>query len=147
RKIRIELDRSTEKGLRGFQVRGAWATHVPTPTLVRFPRVESFRWLPDCARTLSLTHPRNDRGRNRLRDFVLHRENVRQTAVVPLRPQVIAALCLDELTCNANPIAAAADTTFEHVTDTEFSGNLFHVDGTTFVGEAGVPRDDKKRRA
>lgn len=56
---------------------------------------------------------RGDRGDNHLDQFVLHREQIADRPVIPVRPDVIAAASLQELSRNTDQVAGAPHTAFD----------------------------------
>ena len=76
---------------------------------------------------VGLTEERRAQLRHhRLRDVVLHREDVVECTVVGLRPQVIAVSYLDELHRDPHPAARLAHAAFEHRGDVERLADLGH---------------------
>src|SRR5262249_31565170 len=67
--------------------------------------------------------------------FLLDREDVLQHAVIALRPDVVAAQRVDELTGYPNSTRRLADAAFQHVADAKLLAHLLNVRGFAFVGE------------
>ena len=74
-------------------------------------------------------------------DLVLHVEQVGDRLVEPLRPEMIAALGVDELDVHPDAVGRALDAAFEHVAHVEFAPDLFEIDGLALVAESGVSPD------
>src|ERR1019366_10487964 len=67
-------------------------------------------------------HPQ--RGRNGLRDLVLHSEYIRQLAVIALRPEMRAVLGVDELRRHSDAASGTAYAAFEDGAHAECFGDL-----------------------
>jgi Tetratricopeptide repeat len=117
---------------------------MPQPTMVAFPRIKAVRRL--ACRTLALVafDCRQDRGRDAHGDLVLHCKNIRQVAVVALRPQMPASRCLDQLHRDPHPIADLAHTAFEDIAHAEVAADLPYVDRLALVGEGRIASDDEQ---
>ena len=89
---------------------------------------------------------RLDRAGHPLRHPVLEVEHVRERAVEALRPEMGAALGVDQLARDAHPLASFADAALEHVAHAQLAPDLPHVDGLAPVGEARVAGDDEQAR-
>jgi hypothetical protein len=50
---------------------------------------------------------------------------------------------IDELARDAHAVSGLAQAAFQHIAHAEFPANLLHVNGTAFVGEARIARDDE----
>src|SRR5437763_17220487 len=87
---------------------------------------------------LSCDNARRDRAGNASGDLVLDGKDVSQFAVVAIRPQMMASRCLDELCGDANAIAGASHTAFEHVAHAELAPDFADVNRRTLVGERGA---------
>ena len=74
-------------------------------------------------------------------DFVLHVEEVGDGLVEPFRPEMIAALGVDELDIDAHPAAGALNAALEHIADVQLAPDLLHIDAPALVGEGGVAPD------
>src|SRR5215468_4010432 len=59
-------------------------------------------------------------------------------------PEMGSCLGVDQLGGDAHTVAEFPHATFGHVSHTELSPDLLHVDGTVLVGEAGLPGDDEQ---
>jgi hypothetical protein len=79
-------------------------------------------------------------GRN---DFILHIKQLVHSAIVFIRPDVIATLCVDELPCHPDTLSHFSDCTFKGIRDAELAPNLPHVKTTFLEGKACVSRDNK----
>ena len=74
-------------------------------------------------------HARLDRGDHALRDVVLQVEDVAEVAVEPIGPKRPARACIDQLSCDPQAVATAADATFEHMGDVKLTPDLADVYG------------------
>ena len=80
---------------------------------------------------------RRENSHDRAGYFVLNSEDIIEFTIVPLCPTVGAALCVDELRCDANALASAADATLKHVVNTELAANEGHVKVAVKVTDNG----------
>jgi len=64
------------------------------------------------------------RGCNRARNFILHFQNIRKVPVIGLRPHVIAACCIDQLSRDAHAVAGFPNTTLKHRANVQLVGDL-----------------------
>src|SRR5262249_28895139 len=78
------------------------------------------------------------------RDLVLEGEDIVKRTIVSFGPEMDTGFRLYELTGDTHSVGALANATLQHVTDAEFTADLFHVDRATPVDEARVPRDDEQ---
>jgi hypothetical protein len=69
-----------------------------------------------------------------------------EVAVEAFRPQVPAALGVDELGGDAHAVAGFADAAFEHEAYAEVAPDLLYFDQAALVGEGGVAGDDEQGR-
>jgi hypothetical protein len=83
---------------------------VPQTPLVGFPCPEALRRLAHCPPLFSIGNSRSNGPGDCKRDFVLHREDIYETAVVAFRPDVIARSRIDELCVDAHALTAATHT-------------------------------------
>src|SRR5437764_1439698 len=60
---------------------------------------------------------------DRLCDFVLNGNDVRQSAVEPAGPQMVPVRCADELSNHPEAIAVGPETTFQDIADAEYLGD------------------------
>jgi hypothetical protein len=81
---------------------------VPLAAQIRFPCVEALWWLAQDAPKFGVSNRRLDCGHYRCGYLILDREHVLNSAIVTLRPDVIASRGINELRDNADPAAAAA---------------------------------------
>ena len=81
-----------------------------------------------------------ERGDHRLRDLVLHREDVGELAVVGLRPEVVAVGGADELGCDADLVAGLAHASLEDRRDIQLGGDGPHVFVLALEREGGGSR-------
>src|SRR5450631_1551051 len=78
------------------------------------------------------------------RHLVLQIENIFELAVEPVGPKVRSRRSVNQLPCDANPVAGFTHATLEHVTHTKFAADLLDIDGFAFVSEAGITRYDEQ---
>jgi len=74
-------------------------------------------------------------------NLVLHVEEIGERLVEPLGPDMVAALCVDELHVDTQPVAAALHAAFERIADVQFAANRLHVDGFTLVRKCRIAGD------
>ena len=74
-------------------------------------------------------------------DFILHVEEVRHRLVETVRPEMIAALSVDELDVDPHSICRALDASLEHVAHVQLASDLFEIDRLALVSEGGVSAD------
>ena len=79
-------------------------------------------------------------------DIVLDGEDVIESAVIALRPDMRAAGGIDQLRGDANAVSALADAAFQDISHAELLGRLPHVDRLALVDEAGIAGDDPQPR-
>src|SRR6478609_5099635 len=79
------------------------------------------------------------------RYFVLERENIAETALEPVCPDMRAGARVDQLAGDANRSGDLADTAFQHVANTEFAPDLLDVDGPALVGKTRIAGDDEQK--
>ncbi len=77
-------------------------------------------------------------------DLVLHVEQIGDRLVETLRPEVAAALGVNQLDIDAHALAAALDAALEDIANVELAPDLLQVDGLALVGEGGVAPDDER---
>src|SRR5579885_3303114 len=68
-------------------------------------------------------------------DLVLQRPGVAARPVEPLRPNMLASLCVDELRDNPKLVVVLANAAFEHIIDAQLSSDLPHVHDLAWVGK------------
>src|SRR6516164_9695152 len=81
---------------------------------------------------------------NTLGHLILQLEDIRDRTLEPVCPKMRACCSVDKLPGDAHPICRFADATLEHVAHSQLAAYLLNVNGTAFVGEAGVPSDNKQ---
>lgn len=81
---------------------------MPQPALIGAPRVEAFGRPPHRTPALGASDCRSDRDGDRLGNFVLHREDVGEVAVIALGPDMVAGVVLDQLRGDPDAIAGLA---------------------------------------
>ncbi|HVE48426.1 MAG TPA: hypothetical protein VNG69_02270 [Casimicrobiaceae bacterium] len=98
------------------------------------------------ARTLDLghSHARLDRSHYAFGDSILQVKNILEVALEPVRPDVYPGFGLDQLACDAHPIARSAKAALEHIANTELATDLFYIDHFVLIGEAGRACDDEE---
>ncbi len=79
-----------------------------------------------------------------LRDVVLDRENIGQITVVAFGPEMSAAQSIDQLGCDANPVAGFANAAFQGEPDTEFTAYVGNIERLALIGKGRVARDDEQ---
>jgi hypothetical protein len=79
-----------------------------------------------------------------MRDVVLNLEDIRQIAVVAIRPYVPAGCSVGKLRANPDALASTADGTFEHRSHAKVAADGTNVDRAPLIGEARVARDHCK---
>jgi len=102
-------------------------------------------WFRQCAFGFSPIYVGSKDSGDRARKFDLKREYVLELAIVALGPTVGAIYSIEELCRNADAIAIAANTTLEHVADTQLVGHLANIGRLAFVPKGRVAGDDKQR--
>ena len=85
---------------------------------------------------------RPERLHDRARQLVLDREDALQLPVVALRPEVIAALAVDQLRSNAQGIPFATHAALQDGGDAELLADLPYTEVLALVGKGRRPRDD-----
>ena len=83
---------------------------------------------------------------DRLGNFILDGEDVREVAVVAVGPNVVAGLAVDQLGVDPNPIAGLADAAFQHVGDVELARDLADIESLALERECGVAGNDREGR-
>src|SRR5947199_9819106 len=61
-------------------------------------------------------------------DLVLNSEDIFQRTVVAFGPDMVAALGVDKLRCDAHAIASLADGAFKHIAHAEIAADIAYVD-------------------
>jgi hypothetical protein len=79
-------------------------------------------------------------------DLVLHVEEVGDGLVEPFRPEMGAALGVNELDIDPHPATRALNTALEHVANVQFAADPFHIAASALVVEGGVARDHEGAR-
>ena len=74
-------------------------------------------------------------------DFVLHVEEIGHRLVEPLRPEMVAALGVDELDIDAHPGAGALNAALEDIANVQLAPDLLQIDALALVGESRVAPD------
>src|SRR5262249_33948058 len=144
REIRVELDCFVVQ-TKGFVIRlPGNLGRFCQPTQIKVVGVKTFGWFTFRTLYFSLVYMGDKDGDDIVSHLVLNCEYVLQFSIVTFRPSVHACVCIDELGRDADPVAGAADTTFKDVTDPQLARDLTNVYSSTFVGEAGVSRDNEE---
>ncbi len=78
------------------------------------------------------------------RDIVLHRKDVVEFTVIAFRPNMVAALRIDQLSGDPDSIARLAHTAFQDKAHTELPANLSHIDGLALLDEGRIAGHDDK---
>ena len=133
--IGIELQGPLEQSARRSQIIGHESLVPPSQALkTEVHRIGICR--PLRASGLGDKELRVYRVRKARDDFVLHVEEVDQGLIEPFRPNMIAALGIDELDADAHPIAAALYAALQNVTDVQLATDLLQIDGLALVLKA-----------
>ena len=103
--------------------------------LHKLPGIETFRRLASGAFALACPDLRLDRADDLFGDLVLQIEDVIQTAVEAIRPEVVTAGRIDQLRTYTHAVTRLADAAFDDIAHTQFARYLSDIDGTAFVGE------------
>ena len=90
--------------------------------------IEVRRRLAARAHRVRYVHAADERAHDRLHDLVLDREDLGLRAVVPLAPDVVAGLGVDQLHADADTIAHAAYRALDHEADVQLTRDLRRVD-------------------
>ena len=77
---------------------------------------------------------------------VLHAEEVGERFIETLRPEMTAALGVDELRIDAHLVLIALHRTFQHIANAELLADLPGVGVLALESEGGVARDDEASR-
>ena len=77
-------------------------------------------------------------------DLVLHVEQVGYRLIETLRPEMMAALGVDELDVDAHSASAALDAALQNIADVEFAPDRLHVKRLAFEGKRSVPGDHER---
>jgi hypothetical protein len=140
----VELDGAVhqDERLPGARLRVlAVEEHRPDKVL---PGVQALGRLPLQALVLGSVDVRLDTPDHALGNLVLDGEDIVERPVVALRPEVSAALRLDELPGDPDPVAALPHATLEDVADPKLAADLADVHVAALVGEARVPSDHEQ---
>ncbi len=78
---------------------------------------------------------------NNQRNLILHGENIVNGSIITLSPDVCAAMRIDQLSRDANSIAAFANAPLEHVAHVQLFRDLTHIHRAAFVHKGGISRD------
>src|SRR6202012_5688566 len=98
-------------------------------------------------RDLGELYGRLDRGDHAFGDAVLQVEDVAEPAIEAVGPQMPAGVRIDQLSGDAQALAAAADAAFEHIGDAKLAPDLADIYGPVLVEEGGVAGDDEQPAA
>ena len=128
REIHVDVDSALKKRLGVFVLMRLLFHEMPQATMEGFPCVQAFRRLAQCALPFSCSKNRCNRLDYARGDVFLNSEDVCEVAVVPLRPQMSAAGCLNKLSCNPNAIACSTNASFQHVANAKLAPDLLDVD-------------------
>jgi hypothetical protein len=93
---------------------------------------------------LRLLQLRRDRADHARRHLILQIEDVLETAVEVIGPQMRARRRVDELRGDAYALRRLADAAFHHVAHAQFAADLLDVRGVPFVSEARIARDHEQ---
>src|SRR5205814_8555659 len=106
--------------------------------------VETFGRLAAGARDLGEAEARLDCADDVRCDLVLKLENIIESAVESVGPDMRAGRGIDQLACNSHPIRGLPHASFEHVTHAQLARRLSHVDRLPLISQASLPRDEEK---
>src|SRR5215472_10504896 len=79
-------------------------------------------------------------------NLILHVERIAALLIEAFGPQMRAALGIDELSVEPDPLARVLHAAFEHVAHAELATDLTGVDRLALIGESGVARDREDAR-
>src|SRR5215218_3328744 len=141
---RLERDRPAEERLRRHVLLAVELVQHHDGARHEAPGVDAVRRLRGDPEALLDVEVRLDRRDDALGDLVLDGEEVAELAVVAVGPDVLAGLGVDELRRDPHAPASDSHAALEHVADAERLGDLAHIHGLPFVGEARVAGDDEQ---
>ncbi|WP_395710959.1 hypothetical protein [Reyranella sp.] len=141
---RIDRERAVQQPLRLFVVAMSELVDQGDCADNQSPDVDTFRRLRSGAIALARVEMRLDGGDNVAGDLVLHREDVVQSAVVPVGPDMAALLGVDQLGSDADLLAGAADASLEGIADAKLAGDGADIDPPVLVGEGRIAGDDEQ---
>src|ERR1019366_243484 len=81
-----------------------------------------------------------------LGDVVLHREDILESPVIALGPQMGTGGGVNELYRDPHPLCRALHAAFQQVSDSQFGTDLLGALRHAFVDKGGMTGDDKKTR-
>ena len=99
-----------------------------------------------CVRALRLHQVDSQRGYHRTRNLVLNSEDVVKIAIECLRPKVLVGFCTNQLRGHSQSVAGLADAAFEHVGNTQFTGDRLQPFRPALEVEGRRTRDDPQAR-
>src|SRR6516225_402695 len=144
RKVWVELNRPSKKIQRDPVFFGGISVEVPKAALAGLPCVQALRRLAQHPLLLGLRQRRLYNRGDTCGNFVLHREDVAEIAIITVVPDMRGIGRVDQLRCHADPVAAFAHRAFEHIADTQLAPDPLYVDRLAFVSEARITGDDKE---
>ena len=106
--------------------------------------VEALGGLALGAFDLGLLQLRRDRADHAGGDLILQIEDVRQSAIEVIGPQMRAGRSVDQLGGDAHPLRRLADSALDHVTHAKFPAHLLHIRGPSLVREARIAGDHEQ---
>src|SRR6516162_2395279 len=127
RELRIEIYRPLEETAGSFIFLRLELSEMPHAPVIGLPGIEAVGRLAGGALALAALHCGEDCRRDTGRDLVLHREYIRQIAIVAFRPKMSAGRRLDQLPGHPNPIAGLAHAAFEHIAHAQLAADRFYV--------------------
>ena len=142
--VRVDRDRLFQERLGDDIVLSSHAPEMGQRAHHQTPCIQAFRGVALAVEILGRVELRFDRGDDRLGDFVLHREDVGEAAIVTLRPDVASCCDVVELRRDAHAVAVLTHAAFDDVANSEFLPDLLDVDGLAFEGKRRVARDDEE---
>ena len=142
--VRIERDGLFEQGLRHDMVLPRHAPVMRERAHQEIPGVHAVGRLALGAKILGGIELRLDRGDDRLRDLVLHREDVGELAVVTFGPEMAAGGDVVELRGDADAVAVLADAALDDIAHAELFRDLTQMNRAALVDEARVACDHEQ---
>jgi hypothetical protein len=128
-KHRVEIDGPLKELLGKDGILGAGLAEMPHSALIGTPGIEACRQFAHRPLLLGVGDGRRNGDGCGLSNFILHRENVGEIAVVALSPDMVAGFGLSSWRSPGRGCRIFGDC-LEHVADAEFTPDLFHIDRT-----------------
>src|SRR5262249_8833903 len=109
-----------------------------------FPGPEFTSVLRLCPQNFRRHDSRCDCAGDLMWHFVLDGENMFESAVVTIGPDVVSIGCVDQLRSDADAIPGFSDAAFKHIADAKFASYLANVDRFGLVGKRRISCDDEQ---